>query len=959
MVRLGGLPGNDAADDESNVFVVFGGMSWQNSNGICNLFSPFGSKPAIDEPAAAQPLKVVYHNSTHVLKVSTSTWHKPHITGHTPSARYGHVAVALSRDTMWVHGGRCADGTYSRDSYLLHITSLQWECVSTPLLHKTAAYAHAALTAASPSARMYSSAVHVPRSNRVVLCGGVNNVTGACYSDVWFWNTVTHEWTEQIVTGVPPTARFGHSMLLCGAQGRVLVLGGCCVSAVQEIARPKDWDKTELQLRLAAEEVHRAYELEDAEVAVGGAALLSQARAKPVKVTPDTLHTATAQWRESSQRQARLAAAIAAREHRTDQLEQQLQQLIKDRATALYWSQLQDKHPYSSLDVHWLDTEMLVWEPAAVQIVSSTSSSGSSAVPCARMHFAAAVVAGGTRVAVWGGFKCCPSQSLPVDNNVHILELGSSSSSISSSSTMSNSTLYSSSGCSKTVSGGRPKLKWTVPVAADTTQEVKIELDAAAAQLRRAQRALLSAKSRALSAGVADGRTLEVAEAEAVAAVGVWRLRTLIKQLYYTPAPPANCGALAAASIGQRVFLFGGLRGAKTTSKAAFILDLEQPEERCRRRVDEFHQLLERQRVLRVAAESDELRRAAKAEAIREREEKAREVHELQLMAVEDAHSSQWELTVAPVPYLTGATATALWIAWDRPLLMCNGTSIPTATSASSATAASNSDSNSDDSDTGSVQLEYALYMRGGWREWKTGDAVRVQYAPKLTQSLDVKVKSSSNRFTAAPHLALPPTTTTATTAKAVTVHTSVDADADDEQSVHTITSSEATIEAAAANSCSSSGNDTLNLKRATIISVQASGAFDVQYSNSGVIERSVARWRLHSDGAQPWSIVYFGTDQSYVVHSMAPQLALDREAARGRAALQVAAEFALQVRGCEWPVQQLRWSRHSAVTVLHTAPVVSATAAPPAAVSATKRKLLVARSIDDAIVSATAADYR
>jgi Galactose oxidase, central domain len=257
MVRLGGLPGNDAADDESNVFVVFGGMSWQNSNGICNLFSPLDSKPTVDGNAAAQPLKAVYHNSTHVHKVSTSTWHKPHITGHVPSARYGHVAVALNRDTMWVHGGRCADGTYSRDSYLLHIGSLQWECVSTPLLHKTAAYANATLTAASPSARMYSSAVHVPHSNRVVLCGGVNNVTGACYSDVWFWNTVTHEWTEQIVTGLPPAARFGHSMLLCGEQGRILVLGGCCVSAVQEIARPKDWDKTELQLRLAAEEVHR------------------------------------------------------------------------------------------------------------------------------------------------------------------------------------------------------------------------------------------------------------------------------------------------------------------------------------------------------------------------------------------------------------------------------------------------------------------------------------------------------------------------------------------------------------------------------------------------------------------------------------------------------------------------------------------------------------------------------
>jgi hypothetical protein len=445
-------------------------------------------------------------------------------------------------------------------------------------------------------------------------------------------------------------------------------------------------------------------------------------------------------------------------------------------------------------------------------------------------------------------------------------------------------------------------------------------------------------------------------QAEAVAAVGVWRLRTLIKQLYYTPAPPANCGAIAAANIGQRVFVFGGLRGDKTTSKTAFILDLEQPEERCRRRVDEFHQLLERQRVLRVAAESEELRRAAKAEAIREREEKAREVYELQLMAVEDAHSSQWELTVAPVPYLTGATATALWIAWDRPLLMGNGTSVPTATSCTASSAASAS--SSDGSDSGSAQLEYALYMRGGWREWKTGDAVRVQYESKLTHSVVVKTKASTNRFTAAPHLALPPAATTANTAIATILHTAADTDADDEQSVHTITSSEATVEAAA-NSSSSSTTSTLNMKRASIIGVQASGAFDVQYSSSGAIERSVARWRLHSDGAQPWSIVYLGTDQSYVVHGMAPQLALDREAARGRAALQVAAEFALQVRGCEWPVQQLRWSRHSAVTVLHTAPVVSAAAAPPPAVSATKRKLLAARSIDDAIVSATAADYR
>jgi hypothetical protein len=415
-----------------------------------------------------------------------------------------------------------------------------------------------------------------------------------------------------------------------------------------------------------------------------------------------------------------------------------------------------------------------------------------------------------------------------------------------------------------------------------------------------------------------------------------------VKQLYYTPAPPAACGALAAASIGQRLFLFGGLRGAKTTSKTAFILDLEQPEERCRRRVDEFHQLLERQRVLRVAAESDKLRRAAKAEAIREREEKAREKHELQLMAVEDAHSSQWELTVAPVPYATGATATALWIAWDRPLLMGNGTIVPTATAATASSDASNG------SDSDSVQLEYALYMRGGWREWKTGDAVRVQYAPKLTHSVEVPAKAN-NRFTA-----------TVATAKATTVSTTADVDVDDEQSVHTITSSEGTVEAAANSSSSSSSSSTLNMKRATIIGVQASGAFDVQYS-SGATERSVARWRLHSDGAQPWSIVYFGTDQSYVVHGMAPQLALEREASRGRAALQVAAEFALQVRGCEWPTEQLRWSRHSAVTVLHTAPVVSAAtaAAPQPAVSATKRRLLAARSIDDAIVSATATDHR
>jgi hypothetical protein len=269
---------------------------------------------------------------------------------------------------------------------------------------------------------------------------------------------------------------------------------------------------------------NRAYELEDAEVAVGGAALLSRARTKPVKVTPDTLHTATAQWRESSQRQARLAAAIAAREHRTDQLEQQLQQLLRDRAAALYWSQLQGKHPHSSLDVHWLDTELLVWEPAAVQTTSSSSSGSSAAVPCARMHFAAAVVAGGTRVAVWGGFKCCPSQSLPVENSVYILELGSSSSSSSSSmngSNMNSSSFYSSSSSMNSSSSSRAKLKWTVPVAADTTQEVKIEVDAAAAQLRRAQRALLSAKSRALSAGVADGRTLEVAEVSSQLSIAI------------------------------------------------------------------------------------------------------------------------------------------------------------------------------------------------------------------------------------------------------------------------------------------------------------------------------------------------------------------------------------------------------------------------------------------------------
>ncbi|CAN0031068.1 unnamed protein product, partial [Phaeothamnion confervicola] len=241
------------------------------------------------------------------------------------------------------------------------------------------------------------------------------------------------------------------------------------------------------------------------------------------------------------------------------------------------WADLHSFHPFVNLDVSMLDTDSMIWAPP-LRLRGPP--------PPARMHFAAHVL--GHRVVVWGGCRPTPGVAL-VAPGLHLLDLRTR--------------------------------RWSTPVAAATSSGAEARAAAAAAQLRRARRAVDAAMWRAYSAGAPGGRDIAVVEAEAVAAVGAWRLRALLNDLNRAPLPPAACAGHAGCVVGGRIWYIGGWGDGREEQRrggaAAWPATAGPPDERERRLLDEYHNRLEAERQRRTQEESRRLRRASAAEARR------------------------------------------------------------------------------------------------------------------------------------------------------------------------------------------------------------------------------------------------------------------------------------------------------------------------------------------------------
>lgn len=469
------LDGAQRLWEDTRLLVIFGGVSLASSNPLQPDSSTIskGGHEGICLPGADSHTRqaLSYHSDVRVFHVGLATWHCPKMTGELPDGRYGHVSLALDGETMWMFGGRLQGGRQEGHTYVLDVQNMRWEI--------TNRYSN---RERSPVPRAWSAAVKV--RERVILFGGADLCSGSIFDDVWVWDTETRHWEEQIVVGIPPRARYGHA-LVCGPTGKVLVMGGCCVSTTAEKALPANHELIQRQVRVAAHNVNRAYELEDAEVAVGSFANLVELggslsgghsrgkNAHPVYFDPPVTYPTRERWKYLSRTQAKLAAAVAARERDTALHEEQLRVILHEKDASIYWARLQSCHPFKDLDVTFLDTDSMIW---GTKISKTGGSGGKRLVPAARMYFSAVVL--GQKVVVWGGCLPISKRVETVEGGVHVFDMISR--------------------------------RWTRPVGDRHPEGIQPRIDAARLQLRRAERSIFEAKQRAMTLGAPGGRTMQV-----------------------------------------------------------------------------------------------------------------------------------------------------------------------------------------------------------------------------------------------------------------------------------------------------------------------------------------------------------------------------------------------------------------------------------------------------------------
>ncbi|CAM9581409.1 unnamed protein product [Hapterophycus canaliculatus] len=746
---------------------------------------------------------------------------------------------------MWMFGGRLQGGVQAGDTHTLNIRLMRWE--------KTNAVDDGDL---NPPPRFWSAGVKV--REQVILFGGADLLSGRNFDDVWTWDIQTQCWTENIVVGTPPPARYGHVLLAC-PQAQVLVLGGCCVSITAEQGLPADHDQLHLRVRVAADMVDRAYALEEAEIAVGAFDIYTELSRSIPNGVPGLLlgrdnHGARGlspprksekeTWRGLSRKQAQLAAAVASRESDTNSREEALREVLHEQAVMTYWAKLRSRHPFKEIDMMCLDTESMMWGVSN----QSPARGGKTTPPSARMNFSAVLL--GRKVVLWGG--CLPSSKRMeiIEGNVHVFDLDTR--------------------------------RWSTPVGARHPEGIRPRLDAAVGQLRRAERALFEATQRAMTLGAPGGRTMQVLQAEAVIEVNRWRVQKIEGEIRDAIPSPQPRAAHAGCAVGHRVMYFGGW-GAEAEKGSLLVLDLEQLHEKERRLDEEFHLRLERERQKRDVTEAEALRRSARQEERRKGLELARETAETAIMIAEDSRSAIAELTIAPIPRLRCANNTTIWLEWDPPSVDAIG-------------------------QPPGRNLEYTLFMRGGFREWEVGDHVLVEHVNR------------AQRRAAAFNSSI--TTCSVTDTDSLAGESLLGRASSSLPNRHGVFAGGEAAHEALSNvdgerAQPSAGHQGVSKVLPAVITdtTATGGLFDIRW-NDGERERGVRRNRIRRAAPPhpPWTIVYQGYDCCYAAEGMVPESVVERER---DFPYEVYAEFSLQIKGTEVPRDRL--SRHSPVVSLGT----------------------------------------
>ena len=161
------------------------------------LIGRYGRKDLLDEDSSQ--LVIVDHTSR------TWSWESvigPYVTEH---------VAALKEDSIWVFGGRDANGLMNNEVWALDIVLREWSRL--PVLNS------------APPERAYCSGDMLESGDLVIFGGLIVAMNPRTYTnEVWVLNGRKLTWEKPDVKGNPPKARYGHAS--CSVGNKIFYYGG-------------------------------------------------------------------------------------------------------------------------------------------------------------------------------------------------------------------------------------------------------------------------------------------------------------------------------------------------------------------------------------------------------------------------------------------------------------------------------------------------------------------------------------------------------------------------------------------------------------------------------------------------------------------------------------------------------------------------------------------------------------
>jgi len=624
-------------------------------------------------------------------------------------------------------------------------------------------------------------------------------------------------WTRILTNGIPSSPRYGHQlhrltpMSTCNISSAfsigentnrltIIVIGGCCTSPREEIENGVGLDKRdERELHQYALDLQHSYYEQNREALRGGQCLSDlvqlqsiererrDKRGKGGMLMGREIGYVKSGPKELSRKASSVAGSIAVMEVNSVIAEKRLGVAWRGAQAAANLRGKHGKKARDQLDFSVLDvTEAgMTWRRPILPEVGGD-------IPSARMHFGSAVI--GSNVFVMGGVEPTCLEYRTVDTNPNQPTASLSTTSLLSSSISSSYNSYSKISGSGSGSGSSkinlPASTTTSRPTATSTYCMKVfvlntltmqwqsitgsdglsvcmsnVIEAAAIDVKRAQKDCEHELSRGLSLGIPQGITREYLDARALRDVMSWRFTTLKKEVEtLTHSPLTRWGLTLAYPKGQRLLLFGGwqppiseesiksfLDFASTLSVHTYntsqknlpfnhekysghvklqnilnmscvdmgsavdmtnivILDCEQDLERRRRIEDEFLTRLERERMSVEKRARQERVVSMYDLRLRKEAEQRAEIAEMALMGVEDIRSALPSLTRPNPVRLIKANEHTMWLEWDSVQTDCIGRPLPPG------------------------EPTYLLYLRGGFEGIQEGDPVWILPQRALTE---------------------------------------------------------------------------------------------------------------------------------------------------------------------------------------------------------------------------------